>query len=180
MALTTALNATSQRRCGDETGLTVAAMKKTHINTDTKYATLQHIPSRRASLWAVGGRPSKHEAHAPGRLREGRAALGSRGKNTNCIRRANRGIDIEHPRDIEEMFGWRAKPERKTRLVSTSSPLIGYTGPTSTRYCGFYSFVVFFDDDDYKRLTLIWEGIGQLDSEYRYSGGRRRTRSADE
>ena len=53
MALTTALNATSQGRCGDETGLTVVAMNTAHINTNNKYTILQHVPSRRASLWAV-------------------------------------------------------------------------------------------------------------------------------
>ena len=55
MALTTGLNATSQRRCGDDTGLTVVATNTTNINADTEYIILQHVPSRRASLWMVGG-----------------------------------------------------------------------------------------------------------------------------
>jgi hypothetical protein len=59
MAFTTALNATSQQRDleletrGDRS-LTVVAMDTRHINTDTTYTTLHHVPGWRASLGAVG------------------------------------------------------------------------------------------------------------------------------
>ena len=64
VALSIALNATSQRRCGDETGLRVVATNTTNININinTKYTTLQHVPSKRASLWAVGSLGVDHRS----------------------------------------------------------------------------------------------------------------------
>lgn len=57
MTFTTALNATSQRRelgTRPDRSLTVVAMNTAHINTDTTYTTLHHVPGWRASFGAVG------------------------------------------------------------------------------------------------------------------------------
>ena len=139
--------------------LTGVATNTTRINTDTKYTTLQHVPSRRASLWAVGSLvadchvSSKHKA---GLLRRGGLYYEEEVDGRILIVFAVR-IEVSTSSVIEKMFGWRVKTERKTRLVSMSSPLIEYTRSMSTRHCSYYSFVEFFDDDDNdnKCLALI-------------------------
>jgi hypothetical protein len=88
--------------------LTVVAMNTTDINTDTTYTTLHHVPSGRASLGAAGSLVADchvlSKAHEAPSIEEERAASrgGGRGKNGYCICRADRGIDIERPRDIKE------------------------------------------------------------------------------
>ena len=80
----------------------------------------------------------------------------------NCICRSIQGIDIERAQGIEGNLH-REQKKRKTRLLSTSSSLIGYTESTSTGHCSLLWFYRFFDDNDdndNKHLAAqVWEGI---------------------
>ena len=134
-----------------------------HINSGTKYTTLQHVPSRHASLGAVSSLVAD-EAFEACRMRQGGPHYEGNIEGGIRIVFAERikVLTSSMPGTSMEFLCREQKTERKTRLVSTSSSLIGYTGSTSTRKCRLLWVCRFFDgdDDDDKRLARIWEGIG--------------------
>ena len=105
-------------------------MNTTHINTDTTYTTLHHVPGWRASLGAVGSlvancHDSTEHTRRGRSSREGRHyAEKAEGTTIIVFCRAKRGIDIEHR--APPRYGKKIGPKRG--LVSTSSPQIWHTG----------------------------------------------------